>query len=109
MHGSKEDKALLAMLPVVVMWIRKDTDLTEQELRTVAKAHPNEFDFAQRTPTTDMMALMERYRGNKIYRELIDVVLSDKGWKWVERTVEKCRKMPPMEGGNGSISPPKKP
>src|SRR5512136_1454881 len=97
------------MLPVVVMWIKGDTDLTEQEIRVVAKFHPKEFEFARTTPTAEMLNFMESHRGNRHYRDLIEVVLSDKGWGWVERTVEKCKKMPPMGDRNGSMSPPKKP
>ena len=96
MHGGKEDKALLSLLPVVVMWIRNNTDLTEQEIRTVANLHPKEFEFAQRTPVADMMKFMEKYSDNKLYRDLIEIVTSEQGWKWVERTVAKCKRMPPL-------------
>jgi hypothetical protein len=94
---SKEDRALLSLLPVVVMWIKEDIDLTEQEIRTVSKFHPKEFEFAQATPSSEMLKFMERYRDNKHYKDLIEIVLSEKGWRWVERTVEKCKKMPPLE------------
>jgi hypothetical protein len=100
---------LLSLLPVVVMWIKEGTDLTEQEIRTVAKFHPKEFEFARKTPTVEMLKFMEKHRDNKHYRDLIEVVLSDKGWKWVERTVEKCRNMPPMEDDNVLGAPQKKP
>jgi len=104
LSDSKEDKALLSLLPIVVMWIKDDTDLTEQEIRTVAKFHPKEFEFAQRTPSAEMLKFMERHRDNKHYRDLIEIILSEKGWKWVERTVEKCKNMPPS--GNGDVPGP---
>lgn len=98
----KEEKALLSLLPVVVMWIKKDVDLSEQEIRTVARLHPKEFAFAKDTDLAEMQKFMERYKDNKIYRDLIDVVTSDKGWKWVQRTVNKCKGMGPLENGDNA-------
>ena len=101
MNASKEERALLSLLPVVVMWIKEDTDLTDQEIQTVGRLHPKEFEFARTTSTAEMLKFMEKYRSNKHYRDLIDVVLSDTGWKWVERTVEKVKKISLEADGKG--------
>jgi hypothetical protein len=101
MLTNKEEKAILSLLPIVVMWIKDGTDLTEQEIRTAAKLHPQEFEFARTTSTVEIRSLMEKYKDGKFYRDLIEIILSEKGWNWVERTTEKCKKMPPIRDNNG--------
>jgi len=75
------------------MWINSNTELTEQEIRSMARLHPNEFKYAKRTSVADMLRAAESQRDNRLYRDLIVIVLSDKGRKWVERCVGICKKI----------------
>ena len=75
------------------MWINSSTNLTEQEIRSMAKLHPKEFEYAKRTPVVEMFKAAERKRENRLYRDLIAVVLTPKGRIWVERCVSICKEI----------------
>jgi len=88
-----EDKPLLTLLPLVVHWINSGKDLTEQEIKTMAKLHPKEFDYAKKNPIAEMHKVAERYKDHKLYSDLIAVVLSDRGTKWVEHNSGVCKRL----------------
>lgn len=90
---SNDERARLQLLPVVTMWINNGTQLTEQEIRSMARLHPDEFEYAKKTPATEMFKAAEGQNDNRLYRDLIAIVLSDKGRKWVERAVNICKKI----------------
>lgn len=87
----KEDTGLLQLLPVVTMWIKNDTELSEQGIRMLASMHPNEFAFAKKTSVAEMFRMAENYKDNRLYKDLIAVIMSEKGRKWVEKTVALCK------------------
>ena len=89
----KEHRELLQLLPVVTMWINNGTSLSEQEIKMAGRLHPKEFEYAKRTSVADMLKLAEQYRENRLYRDLIAVILSPKGRVWVEKTVALCKKL----------------
>ncbi len=88
-----EDKPLLTLLPLVVHWINSGTNLTEQEIKTMAKLHPKEFDYAKNNPIAEMHKVAERYKDHRLYRDLITVVLSDRGMKWVQHNSGVCKRL----------------
>lgn len=92
-HIHQDHKALLQLLPVVTMWINSNTTLTEQEIHSMARLHPKEFEYAKKTPLAEMFKLAEMYKENRLYRDHFTIILSDKGKKWVERCVGICKKM----------------
>lgn len=94
-----EDKPLLTLLPLVVHWVNSGTNLTEQEIKTMAKLYPKEFEYVKKNPITELYKVAERYKDHKLYRDLIDVVLSDRGMKWVEHNSDVCKRLN-LEGGH---------
>jgi len=90
-HFHRDERALLQLLPVVTMWINNDTNLTRQEVISMARLHPKEFEYAKRTPVAEMFKGAERHRDNRLYKDLIAIVLSPKGRVWVERCVGMCK------------------
>ena len=88
-----EDKPLLTLLPLVVHWINSGTDLTEKEIKTMARLHPKEFEYAKKNPIIELHKVAERYKDHKLYRDLITVVLSDRGMKWVEHNSGVCKRL----------------
>ena len=88
-----EDKPLLTLLPLVAHWINSGTNLTEQEIKTMARLHPKEFDYAKKNPIVEMQKVAERYKDNKLYKDLMAVVLSDRGMKWVEHNSGVCKRL----------------
>jgi len=89
----REHSGLLQLLPVVTMWIKNNTNLTEQEIKLAARLHPKEFEYAKRTSVAEMYRLAEKYKENRLYRDLIAIVMSEKGRKWVENTVAICKRI----------------
>lgn len=89
----KEDKPLLQLLPVVTMWINHNAVLSEQELRSMARLHPQEFDYAKKTSIQDMYKIAEKYKDNRYYCDLISIIMSEKGKKWVEGAVDMCKRI----------------
>ena len=75
------------------MWINHNAVLSEQELRSMARLHPREFDYAKKTSVEEMYKTAEKYRDNRFYCDLINVVLTDRGRKWVENAVGMCKKI----------------
>jgi hypothetical protein len=89
----KDERERLQLLPVVTMWINNGTNLTELEVRSMARLHPKEFEYAKKTPVAEMLRIAYSYKGNRLYHDLITIILSEKGRKWVERTVGLCKKI----------------
>lgn len=75
------------------MWINSDTKLTEQEIRSMARLHPKEFEYARKTSVVEMFEAAERHREDRHYKDLIAVILSPKGRVWVERCVGICKEI----------------
>jgi hypothetical protein len=88
-HG--DQRARLQLLPVVTMWINNDTKLTEQEIRSMARLHPKEFEYAKSITAEEMFKEAEKYRDDRHYRDLVAIILSPKGRIWVERCVSICK------------------
>lgn len=88
-----EDKPLLTLLPLVVNWIKSGTNLTEKEIKAMARLHPKEFDYAKKNPIAEMHKVAERYKDHKLYKDLIVVVLSERGMKWVEHNTGVCKRL----------------
>jgi hypothetical protein len=88
-HG--DQRARVQLLPVVTMWINSDTKLTEQEIRSMARLHPKELEWAKKTPIAEIFKAAERYRNDRHYGDLIEIILSPKGRVWVERCVAMCK------------------
>lgn len=89
----EKDKPLLVLLPMVVNWIKSGKNLTDKEIRSMARLHPKEFEYAKRNPIAEMRKVAEKYKDHKIYRDLIEVVLSERGRKWVEVNANACHRL----------------
>jgi len=90
-HVREEDRAILMLLPLLVYFINSDENLKESEIRSLAKLHPREFEYIAKTPIAEILSSFERYRGHRIYRDLIGVILSDQGRKWIEVNAKSFR------------------
>lgn len=88
-----EDKPLLVLLPLVVGWIKAGKDLTEKEIRSMAKLHPKEFEYVQRNPISELEKVAEKYKNHKLYHDLIAIVFSEQGKKWLRNNSYACRKL----------------
>ena len=88
-HG--DQRARIQLLPVVTMWINSDTKLTDQEIRSMARLHPKEFEYAKKTSVAEIFQAAEKHRDDRHYRDLIEIVLSPRGRVWVERCVAMCK------------------
>ena len=87
------DKPLLTLLPLVVKWINSGTNLTEKEIKSMARLHPKEFEFVKQNPIVELHKVAERYKNHKLYQDLIAVVLSDRGMKWVDHNSGVCMRL----------------
>jgi len=89
----EKDRPLLVILPIIIKFIESGTDLTEKEIKSMARLHPKEFEYAKRNPVSEMYKVAEKYRDHKLYRDLLEIVFSEKGKKWIERNSNICEKL----------------
>lgn len=89
---SKKEKKLISffsILPVVVKWIEEDTDLSEEDIRRLSVFHSEKAEFLRTITFEEIIEINTRHKDNIFYGDLINVVISDKGKKWLKKTLLK--------------------
>lgn len=87
----EEDGRILTMLPLVVEWIKRGKDLTDVDIKTFGKLHPDHYKYAKNTPLSEILEMSKKYQDHRLYKDHIRLILSEKGTEWLRRNLERVR------------------
>lgn len=79
----------LTLLSLAVEWIEKEFEFSDNDLNRFRNIFPDEYELLKNLTFEELIEINSRHRDNPIYREQIDVVLSENGRKWLNRTLLK--------------------
>ena len=76
---------LLAMLPIIVKWIEADRELTAEDVDVLRRKYPEQFQIGLNTTVQEVIDMNSRYRDSKIYGKHIEILLSERGVRWLSK------------------------
>ena len=76
---------LLAMLPLIAKWIEADRELTNDDFDILRRKYPEQFQIGLNTTVQEIVDMNSRYRGSKLYGKQIEILLSERGVRWLTK------------------------
>jgi len=79
------------MLPLVVIWIEKEIYLSDTDIERISKFHAEKCRFLKTISVEEIIDINNRYVDHPTYGEMVKIVLSDKGQKWLREMYSRAR------------------
>jgi len=80
-----KEMRLLAMLPIITKWIEADRDLTAEDFDVLRRKYPEQYQIGLNISVQEVIEMNSRYRDSKIYGKHIELLLSERGVRWLKK------------------------
>lgn len=85
----EKEMNLLAMLPIIVKWLEADKELTADDFDVIRRKYPEQFQIGLNTTVQEIIEMNSRYRNSKLYGKQIEILLSERGIRWLTKNYSK--------------------
>ena len=88
-NKKKELIKLFNFLPLIVKWIEKDAELSDDDFKRLRTVFPEAYEITKNYTFEELIEINSEYSDSLIYGENINLVLSKKGRRWLRGMVSK--------------------
>lgn len=82
---TERDLKVISKASIIAEWIRKDKELTVEEVISKFEEFPEISEFVSHVTLDELLEFFSQYREGRLYGDFIEVILSPKGREWLRK------------------------
>jgi hypothetical protein len=85
--SSELEEELMAFLPPIIEWVEHNQDFTDRDLEQYKVMVPEHYKFITKVSFNQLINIEKKYRDHSEYGKYVEIILSEKGRKWLRRNI----------------------